>query len=140
MIPADRWEEGGHLLIEFWTADGSLIDTYRPILGTEKIVFPPVLDGNKLSVEETGDCVIIRGEGFEIPFSKETGLITQAKAGDRVLIEKGPFLNLYINLNHLTGAEVRKAATRFMILEEDWKKSAFSYRQETNGDVYIDLA
>ena len=40
----------------------------------------------------------------------------------------------------MTGAEVRKAATRFMILEEDWKKSAFSYRQETNGDVYIDLA
>lgn len=140
VIPAGRWEEGEHLLIEFWTADGSLIDTYRPILGTEKIVFPPVLDGNKLSVEETDDWLIIRGEGFEIPFSKETGLITQAKAGDRILIEKGPFLNLYINLNHLTGAEVRKAATRFMILEEDWKKSAFSYRQETNGDVYIDLA
>ncbi len=46
---------------------------------------------------------MIRGEGFEIPFDKATGLIVNAKAGEQVIIEKGPFLNLYVNLNHLNG-------------------------------------
>lgn len=46
----------------------------------------------------------IKGDGFEIPFSKETGLISNATSKGQVIIEKGPFLHLDINLNHLTGA------------------------------------
>lgn len=49
-------------------------------------------------------------------------MIVNAKAGEQVIIEKGPFLNLYVNLNHLTGAEVRKMANHFTISDSDWKK------------------
>lgn len=133
LIPAEKWEEGEHLLIEFLTASGELIDAYNPVLGREKIDYPPTLAPGGLTVDESGDYVTIRGKGFEIPFHKETGLISQAKVGDQVLIERGPFLNLYINLNHLTGAEVRKTADRFTTTDGDWKKQSFSYRKQADG-------
>lgn len=82
---------------------------------------------------------MIRGEGFEIPFDKATGLIVNAKAGEQVIIEKGPFLNLYVNLNHLTGAEVRKMANHFTISDSDWKKTSFSYTEKENGTVKVAL-
>lgn len=137
-IPAEKWEQGEYVLIEFFDTEGRLVDAYRFALGMEKIDFPSTTSGDKLSVEENGQFITVRGTGFEIPFNKETGLIMNAKAGDKVLIEKGPFLNLYINLNHLTGAEVRKTANRFITSDADWKKTAFSYREQADG-VYVDL-
>lgn len=133
LIPAEKWEEGEHVLIEFLTACGQQIDAYNPVLGTEKITYPAALVAGALTVDESDDYVTVRGNGFEIPFEKETGLICQAKAGDEVLIERGPFLNLYINLNHLTGAEVRKAANHFTTTDSDWKKQSFSYRKQADA-------
>ena len=77
--------------------------------------------------------VIVHGNGFEIPFDKETGLIVNATVGGEVIIEKGPFLNLYVNLNHLTGAEVRKTANYFATSDIDWKKKSFDYSQQKDG-------
>lgn len=131
-LPPERWEEGEHLLIEFLTPEGELIDVYNPVLGKEKIIYPASLSGNELTVDESDDYITIRGNGFEIPFHKESGLICQAKAGEEVLIERGPFLNLYINLNHLTGAEVRKTANHFFVEDNDWKKQSFSYRKQAD--------
>lgn len=139
LIPAEQWEEGEHLLIEFLTAKGELIDAFNPVLGKEKIAYPATLVKGELTVDDQGDYVTVRGKGFEIPFHKETGLIHQAKVGDQVLIERGPFLNLYINLNHLTGAEVRKTANRFTTTDSDWKKQAFSYQKQADG-VQVSLA
>lgn len=138
-IPAEPWEEGQPLLIEFFTIEGELIDAYRPILGTEPIAYPTPLEGKQLTVTESGDKVIISGEGFEIPFDQTTGLIVNAKAGDEIIIEKGPFINLYVNLNHLTGAEVRKAANHFAISDADWTKTSFSYKQEKEN-VLVNLS
>lgn len=138
-IPAEQWEEGESLLIEFFTTDGELIDAYRPVLGKEKIDYPAVLPGKELTVTETESLLTIIGEGFEIPFDKATGLICNAKAGEEIIIEKGPFLNLYVNLNHLTGAEVRKVADRFVTSDADWKKTSFNYRQQA-GNVYVALS
>lgn len=132
MVPAEQWEEGEHLLIEFLTAKGELIDAFNPVLGREKIDYPTHLAKGELTVDERGDYMTVRGNGFEIPFHKQTGLIHQAKVGNQVLIERGPFLNLYINLNHLTGAEVRKAANRFTTTDSDWEKQSFSYRKLTD--------
>lgn len=131
-LPAERWEEGEHLLIEFLTSDGELIDAYNPVLGKDKISYPTSLPSNELTVEESDDYVVIKGNGFEVPFYKESGLICQAKAGDEILIERGPFLNIYINLNHLTGAEVRKTASHFTVEDTDWKKQAFSYQKQAD--------
>lgn len=138
-IPAEQWEEGEYLLIEFFTSKGELIDAYRSVLGKEKIDYPAVLSGKTLTVTETESLLTVVGEGFEIPFDKETGLILNAKAGEEIIIEKGPFLNLYVNLNHLTGAEVRKTANHFATSDADWKKDSFSCQQRGN-DVYAFLS
>lgn len=138
-IPAEQWEEGESLLIEFFTADGELIDAYRPLLGKENVTYPDVLPGKQLVVTENDNLVTVRGEGFEIPFDKTTGLIINAKAGEEIILEKGPFMNLYVNLNHLTGAEVRKMANRFVTSDADWKKASFRYQQKEDG-VYVFLS
>lgn len=138
-VPGDKWENHEPLLIEFFTAENDRIDAYRLVLGSEIIDYPSKLDGGELSVEESDDYIVVRGEGFEVPFSKKDGLIHRAKAGNEVLIEKGPFLNLYINLNHLTGAEVRKAADHFRTSGNDWVKKSFDYRKQPDG-VYVGLS
>lgn len=139
VLPAEQWEEGEPLLIEFFTAAGELIDAYRPVLGKEKIDFPATLAGKTLSVKENDGLVTVSGEGFEIPFDKATGLIVNARAGDKVMIEKGPFMNLYVNLNHLTGAEVRKTANHFATSDADWQKKSFGYEQKKEA-VYVELS
>lgn len=139
IIPADQWKEGESVLVEFLTMKGEVIDTYRLWLGEEKVSYPVTLVKGQLYVEENDTLVTVRGKGFEIPFEKRTGLITGAKAGDEVLIEKGPFLNLFINLNHLTGAEIRKMANHFVISDTDWRKTAFGYYEQVDG-VYVNLS
>lgn len=88
MLPAEQWEENEPVLIEFFTTEGKLIDAYRPILGTERIDYPSSLSGQKLSITDNEDKVTVSGEGFEIPFDKNTGLIVNATAGGKVIIEK----------------------------------------------------
>lgn len=139
VLPPEQWEEGEPLLIEFFTAAGELIDAYRPVLGKEKIDFPATLAGNTLSVKESDGLVTVSGEGFEIPFDKATGLIVNARAGNKVMIKKGPFMNLYVNLNHLTGAEVRKTANHFATSDADWQKKSFGYEQKKEA-VYVELS
>lgn len=138
-IPAEPWADGEPLVVEFRTADGSLIDSSRLTFGAERIEWPSKLPGGTLTVEESDTAVIVRGNGFTVPFDKRTGLICDARAGDRVLIERGPFLNLYINLNHLTGAEVRRAANYYATSEAEWKKNGFACRLQPDG-VYVDLS
>lgn len=126
VIPAEAWEEGELLSICFYTATGELLDAEQVSLGSDYHVrladseASPV--NGVLQVEETAGMMTIKGDGFEIPFSKETGLISNATSKGQVIIEKGPFLHLDINLNHLTGAEVRKSARKFLTSDSDWKK------------------
>lgn len=138
-IPSSDWERGEHVLLEFFSADGTLIEACKILLGEEDIKFPQPLFGSKLELTENDSFLLVKGKGFEIPFNKKTGLIENAKAGNRVLIENGPFLNLYINLNHLTGAEVRKAANHYATIESDWKKTDFS-SQKVAEMVYVKLS
>lgn len=138
-IPAEQWENGERLLVEFSAESGELIDAYCFWLGAEKMVYPSLLAGRDLSVVDESGRVIIRGDGFEIPFGKKTGLIVDAMAGGKVIIEKGPFLNLYVNLNHLTGAEVRKTANHFATSDIDWEKKSFDCRLQKDG-VYVSLS
>lgn len=131
VIPAEAWEEGELLSICFYTATGELLDAEQVSLGSDYHVrladseASPV--NGVLLVEETAGMMTIKGDGFEIPFSKETGLISNATSKGQVIIEKGPFLHLDINLNHLTGAEVRKSARKFLTSDSDWKKQSLTY-------------
>lgn len=139
VVPAENWQEGETLLIEFFGTNGELIDAYAPTLGQKNINMPSTLLGKKLSVKDSDTAITICGEGFEIPFNKESGLIVNATASGNVIIEKGPLLNADINLNHLTGAEVRKKAQNFAISDLDWQKTSFSYKEQPNH-VVVNLA
>lgn len=138
IIPAENWEEGSELLIRFFTAGGDLIDASLVTLGQPAITLPQSHRNGPLLVEENADRIVVKGDGFEIPFCKETGLICNAMVDGRVFIEKGPFLNLDINLNHLTGAEVRKSATKFLTADADWRKQSVTYmKQGKNVQVIL---
>lgn len=82
VIPAETWEEGELLSICFYTATGELLDAEQVSLGSDYHVrladseASPV--NGVLQVEETAGMMTIKGDGFEIPFSKETGLISNA--------------------------------------------------------------
>lgn len=143
VIPAKAWEEGELLSICFYTATGELLDAEQVSLGSDYHVrladseASPV--NGVLQVEETAGMMTIKGDGFEIPFSKETGLISNATSKGQVIIEKGPFLHLDINLNHLTGAEVRKSARKFLTSDSDWKKQSLTYTRK-EGAVEVALS
>ena len=143
VIPAEAWEEGELLSICFYTATGELLDAEQVSLGSDYHVrladseASPV--NGVLQVEETAGMMTIKGDGFEIPFSKETGLISNATSKGQVIIEKGPFLHLDINLNHLTGAEVRKSARKFLTSDSDWKKQSLTYTRK-EGAVEVALS
>ena len=138
IIPAENWEEGSELLIRFFTAGGDLIDASLVTLGQPAITLPQSHRNGPLLVEENTDRIVVKGDGFEIPFCKETGVICNATVDGQVFIEKGPFLNLDINLNHLTGAEVRKSATKFLTADADWRKQSITYmKQGKNVQVIL---
>ena len=132
LIPGEAWEDGETLTIRFFTRDNELIDASAVMLGKEKIVLPAANRTGTLNVEETATQILVKGNGFEIPFDKETGLIRNAVSNGQVIIEKGPFLNLDINLNHLSGAEVRKRAAAFTCRDDMWKKTRFSHERKNN--------
>lgn len=135
-IAGDNWETGEKLTIEFLTDNNDLIDAYHIVLGQEKIQLPPPIYQGQINIEETDAYLTIKGNGFEIPFCKETGLICNAKTGGQVLIEKGPFLNMDVKL----GPEVYKnSVRRYLSSDTDWKKTDFSYQQK-NDHVWVTIA
>lgn len=137
-LPAQSWRNGESILLEFFTSDGSLLDAEMLTLGKDQVVFPQTRRKGTLSVEETDDFIRIKGKGFEIPFSKQSGQICEATSHGKVIIERGPFLNLDINLNHLTGAEIRKSANKFILSDLDWEKKSLTYEvQENEIHVYL---
>lgn len=128
-IPVENWKNGDQFQVKFSDAKGELIDTELITLGEKKVEFPALRNASTLDVVETADFVTVKGNGFEIPFNKSTGLIQNAVSNGKVIIEKGPFLYLDINLNHLSGAEVRASADKFMNNESDWVKQSFAHEK-----------
>ncbi len=139
IIPGEAWEDGEKLTVKAMTKKSGIIDISNITLGEEKIQLPSGQHTGSLSIEETSDRVIVKGGTFEIPFCKETGLIVNAVSNGKVIIEKGPFLHLDINLNHLTGAEVRKSANKFITSDSDWNKKSLTWNKKDN-DVRIMLS
>ena len=138
IVPAEPWKAGDQCLIRFLTADGQLIDAELLTLGAVRIELPSRQHpGDGLQLTETADRLILQGDHFEIPFDKQTGLIAGAVSDGTVVIEQGPFLHLDINLNHLTGAEVRKRADNFQTAPADWKKEQFTYEKKNDRVVVL---
>lgn len=133
IIPGDNWEEGEQIGLCVFSANGDIIDVENILLGKERIDFPATGHKGSLSVKETPEHLTVKGNNFEIPFSKTSGLICGAVSNGEVFIEKGPFLNMDINLNHLTGAEVRKSANKFLVADADWQKSGLDWEKKGNN-------
>lgn len=130
VLAPEEWKEGETVRIEFVDRQGHLLDAEELTLGKVRAGIPAPLKGTVLKTSEKEGYWLIQGEEFEIPFNKRTGLIEHATVGGEVVIDKGPFLNLYINLNHLTGAEVRKKARYYAINEADWVMSSMDMQQD----------
>ena len=136
-LPASKWQDGTSAMVNFLTAQGDTIDTYRVNIGRQTVAMPKAMAAGQLSVDNQPDRLVVCGNGFEIPFSKSTGLIENATVGGKTVIERGPFLHLYINLNHLSGAEVRKAASFYETLPEQWTLGKMDYRPTADGVIVM---
>ena len=140
-IPAQEWTAGETILLSFYASDGMLIDAEEIALGNvnpDLAVVPAAKSA--LSLEETPDQILIKGDGFTVPFDKSTGLIHNATSRGKVVIEKGPFLNLDLNVNHNTGPEVREKAKNYIVDDADWKKGSLVYRRDSEGAILLDLS
>lgn len=138
-IPAEDWQKGEALNIKIYDAYNHLVDVYEYYIEEEVIELPRGTSKGDINVKETVDKLIISGDNFEIPFTKSTGLIENATVNNKVVIEKGPFLNMYVNLNHLSGAEVRKIANKYEVKDKDWTKTSLSHHKKGN-DVIVNLS
>lgn len=137
-VPALTLEQGDSLRVAFTTAAGDTIDTYLFTAGEIAPAMPAPSFAGPLAVESTNLQLIIRGNGFSVPFDKSTGLITNATVGGKVVIESGPYFNGYINLNHLSGAEVRAIADHIAVNPDDWKLTSMKHAK-TGDNVRVDL-
>ncbi len=124
-VPAAAWTAGDTLRIDFRDDAGRLVDTYLVWLGQRVLSPVPALDGDELRTQDDDKLITIIGSGFTVSFDKRTGLIAGVRAGEQSLISGGPYLNAYINLNHLSGAEVRKMADHYAVRPDDWKLTVF---------------
>ena len=134
IVPAKSWKDGESMKIEFYDSTKLLIDVYAIQLGKKQVDLgiPAVSDTN-IELIESEKYVTLRGNGFEIPFNKESGLIENATSKGKVIIERGPFLNLDLNTSHKTGAEVREKARNYIVSDTEWQKEAFSYKLKGNS-------
>lgn len=138
VIPAEEWKNGEPLLLSFVDKNGLEIDTYKYYFGSKPIEFPLTTNKQQFELQETEDLIMVKGNGLIIPISKTSGLIENAKINGKQFISKGPFLNLDINLNHLSGAEVRKIADNYKVKVADWKKTKLDVKIE-NKVVKINI-
>lgn len=135
-VPAQEWKSGSVLMVKFTDKHGELIDAYNVVIGEEQKMEAGT-KGNftALKLVNKGNFTTIEGEGFSIPFNNETGLIENATSKETVVIDKGPFLYIDVNFNHLTGAEVRSKARNFILDDRLWEKESFDIREENDKVV-----
>lgn len=138
MTPAYDWKVGDELIVEFLDQADMIIDAYTVKLGTATAAKADRATRRAaLTVEDNADELIVRGDGFAVPFNKASGLIHNATSQDEVIIEHGPLLNLDLNVNHNTGAEVRQKARNYIVQDGDWKMASFSHLRNADGGVRV---
>ncbi|MDR3232915.1 MAG: hypothetical protein LBT46_04510 [Planctomycetaceae bacterium] len=139
VIPGENWTEGEKLFVRFFTKQNELIDADAITLGREINTVSASAKSSKtaLSIEETGGYMTVKGDGFEIPFDKSTGLITNAASRGETVIAKGPFLNLDVILPEKSGFIYKQNHER--VENSDWKKTGFTYKKN-NERVEITLS
>ncbi|MGM9811664.1 MAG: glycoside hydrolase family 2 TIM barrel-domain containing protein [Muribaculaceae bacterium] len=132
-IPAQAWLQGDSLTLEFFTPDGIMVDSYVVTIGDAKINYPTGVTPGGLDVLNTAESITVNGNGFSVPFSKSTGLITNATVQGKTAIQCGPQLNVYVNYNHLSGPEVRSIADHLLLDTSSWRLVSINSTKGANG-------
>lgn len=139
IVPADRWGAGESLDIEFLTASGDLIDAYTVKLGERTRATADAAPKAALSIARGAEFTTVSGEGFAVPFNMSTGLIENATSNGQVVIERGPMLNLDLNVSHKTGPEVREKAGNYIVADSMWRKTKLAFIPHDNR-VRVELS
>lgn len=140
-IPARDWQAGDSLTVDIADGSGSIIDRYVFTIGPKTpMTTEAKSDRTPLQVTDSAGYAVVGNSTVRVPFSTSTGLITGATVNGDTVITEGPYLNAYINYNHLTGAEVRKISNHLTISPADWHKTSFSTRRLPSGDVVAEIA
>lgn len=80
--------------LKFYTADKKLmIDEYNVQMDTVSYRFTPASE-EAPELKEDADAIQILGDDFEVVFSKETGLITNASYQGKTMVTGGPYLHV----------------------------------------------
>lgn len=80
--------------IEFRERFGQIVDEYDIELGERSLPSLPAVKGGRPQIEYTKNQLQILGDNFTLTFSRETGLITEGRAGGQTVLIGGPTLNL----------------------------------------------
>jgi beta-galactosidase/beta-glucuronidase len=131
LIPGENWAEGEQLFVRFFTSRNELIDACAVTLGRETNAVSAKPSGKPLTIEETGEYVTVKGDGFEIPFNKSTGLIVDATSRGETVIAKGPFLNLDVYRFNRAVTGYDKDMNQFVLSDIDWQKTGFTYKKNS---------
>jgi beta-galactosidase len=129
VIPANSWEKGDEIIVEFFTTKKELIDAYTLKLGKVELATAKS-ETTDLRIEDNAEQLIIRGDNFSLPFDKKSGLIKNAVSHGEVVLTEGPYLNFDLNFNQNTGAEVREKGRNYIVNEKDWKLSSLLYTKK----------
>lgn len=86
--------------LKFYTPDEIMVDEYNVKLAVVQYEFTPAGD-TPPEIHESDEEILIKGETFDVSFSKENGLITSARFQNQVLLTGGPSL-------HVTGTSLGK--------------------------------
>lgn len=132
------WEDADSFKVQFLHEDGSLIDEELITLKNRDKVIENRNLGGSLELVDQADYLIVKGDHFEIPFNKQTGLMENVTSCKQKVIRKGPFLNLDLNTSHKTGAEVREKASNYIVQDQDWQLDQMTY-EEKEGKVVVHL-
>lgn len=144
-IPAHSWSNGDTICVEFASADNRMIDIYNLVLKDERYV--PVfkdLDitskgGEDLKIETTDSHYIIKNNLFTLPVNKKNGWIENLTCNGKIVIKKGPFINLDINLRNVEWGDIGASVPDFVLDDCDWKLEGLKIDSLNNEvNVYID--
>jgi hypothetical protein len=79
--------------LRFVVGDSLLVNECDLTYGQKQSGFPAP-GGTAPDITETGSAYLIQGGNFSVTLSKSTGLISDARVGNAIVITGGPFINL----------------------------------------------
>jgi hypothetical protein len=91
VVPVRDWKDGDIVRLEFARKDGVVIDGYALPVGPPAKPVWPAAEGLAPGISDDASTVTVSGDGFQVVFSKTTGLMVKAERDGTTLIAGGPF-------------------------------------------------